>query len=156
MGRTGRNFAVDHWGVTADIIVTAKGMSSGYAPLGAVIASGRVVDAIANRSGSFTHGFTYNAHPVSVAYAAVRLAQQVFARLDQATVLLVGAGETIELAARHLVDAKAKRILVAEKQPMLQYTTPENIGALAVFLGGDAAETITGSAYSIDGGWTAQ
>ena len=55
------------------------------------------------------------AHPVSVAYAAVRLAQQVFARLDQATVLLIGAGETIELAARHLVDAKAKRILVANR-----------------------------------------
>ena len=51
---------------------------------------------------------------------------------------------------------EAKRILVAEKQPMLQYTTPENIGALAVFLSGDAAATITGSAYSIDGGWTAQ
>ena len=39
---------------------------------------------------------------------------------------------------------------------MLKYTTPENIGALAVFLAGEAAETITGSAYSIDGGWTAQ
>jgi glutamyl-tRNA reductase len=55
------------------------------------------------------------AHPVSVAYAAVRLAQQVFARLDHATVLLVGAGETIELAARHLLDAKARRILVANR-----------------------------------------
>jgi 3-hydroxybutyrate dehydrogenase len=51
---------------------------------------------------------------------------------------------------------QAKNELVAEKQPMLQYTTPENIGALAVFLAGDAAATITGSAYSIDGGWTAQ
>ena len=49
-----------------------------------------------------------------------------------------------------------KNALVAEKQPMLQYTTPENIGALAVFLAGDAAATITGSAYPIDGGWTAQ
>ena len=51
---------------------------------------------------------------------------------------------------------QAKNELVAEKQPMLQYTTPENIGALAVFLAGDAAATITGSSYSIDGGWTAQ
>jgi 3-hydroxybutyrate dehydrogenase len=51
---------------------------------------------------------------------------------------------------------QSKNELVAEKQPMLQYTTPENIGALAVFLAGDAAATITGSAYSIDGGWTAQ
>jgi 3-hydroxybutyrate dehydrogenase len=46
--------------------------------------------------------------------------------------------------------------LLAEKQPMLQFSTPENVGALAVFLAGDAAATITGSSYSIDGGWTAE
>jgi len=50
----------------------------------------------------------------------------------------------------------AKVALVSEKQPMHAYTTPDNIGALAVFLAGDAAATITGSAYSIDGGWVAQ
>lgn len=55
------------------------------------------------------------AHPVSVAYASVRLAQQVFAELEQATVLLIGAGETIELAARHLMDANARRLLVANR-----------------------------------------
>ncbi len=67
MGRTGRNFAVEHWGVAPDILVTAKGLSSGYAPLGAVIATKQVVDAIASGSGSFLHGFTYNAHPISLA-----------------------------------------------------------------------------------------
>jgi 3-hydroxybutyrate dehydrogenase len=46
--------------------------------------------------------------------------------------------------------------LLAEKQPMHQFTKPESIGALAVFLSCDAAATITGSAYSIDGGWVAQ
>jgi 3-hydroxybutyrate dehydrogenase len=46
--------------------------------------------------------------------------------------------------------------LLSEKQPMHQFTKPESIGALAVFLCSDAAETITGSAYSIDGGWVAQ
>src|SRR5277367_37337 len=67
MGRTGRNFAVEHWKIAPDILVTAKGLSSGYAPLGAVIVSKKVVDAIASGSGAFLHGFTYNAHPVSVA-----------------------------------------------------------------------------------------
>ena len=67
MGRTGRNFAVEHSKIAPDILVTAKGLSSGYAPLGAVIASKKVVDAIAAGSGAFLHGFTYNAHPVSVA-----------------------------------------------------------------------------------------
>jgi 3-hydroxybutyrate dehydrogenase len=51
---------------------------------------------------------------------------------------------------------QASNELLAEKQPMLKFSTPENVGALAVFLAGDAAETITGSAYSIDGGWVAQ
>jgi adenosylmethionine-8-amino-7-oxononanoate aminotransferase len=67
MGRTGRNFAVEHWEARPDILVVAKGVSSGYAPLGAVIASKKVVDGIAEGSGAFLHGFTYNAHPVSVA-----------------------------------------------------------------------------------------
>jgi len=67
MGRTGRNFAVDHWGVAPDILVAAKGLSSGYVPLGAVIVSRKIVDAISSGSGSFIHGFTYNSHPISLA-----------------------------------------------------------------------------------------
>jgi 3-hydroxybutyrate dehydrogenase len=51
---------------------------------------------------------------------------------------------------------QAKVALVSEKQPMHDFTKPESIGALAVFLASDAADTITGSAYSIDGGWVAQ
>jgi adenosylmethionine-8-amino-7-oxononanoate aminotransferase len=66
-GRTGRHFAMDHYGVTPDMIATGKGISSGYVPLGAVIAQKHVVDAIANGSGMLRHGFTYNGHPVSVA-----------------------------------------------------------------------------------------
>ena len=57
------------------------------------------------------------------------------------------AGQTFE---------QAKVALVSEKQPMHEFTKPEGIGALAVFLCGDAAASITGSAYSIDGGWVAQ
>lgn len=67
MGRTGRNFAVDHWEVAPDILVTAKGLSSGYAPLGALIISKKVVEVIASGSGSFIHGFTYSSHPISLA-----------------------------------------------------------------------------------------
>jgi 3-hydroxybutyrate dehydrogenase len=51
---------------------------------------------------------------------------------------------------------QAKVSLLSEKQPMLEFTKPESVGALAVFLCSDAAATITGSAYSIDGGWVAQ
>jgi adenosylmethionine-8-amino-7-oxononanoate aminotransferase len=75
MGRTGRNFAVEHWKMNPDILVTAKGLSSGYAPLGAVIATKKVVDAIAAGSGAFLHGFTYNAHPISLAAGRAVLRQ---------------------------------------------------------------------------------
>jgi len=78
MGRTGRNFAVEHWEVAPDILVTAKGLSSGYAPLGAVIVSKKVSDAIADGSGAFLHGFTYNSHPISAAagQAVLRYVQE--------------------------------------------------------------------------------
>lgn len=55
------------------------------------------------------------ANPVSIASASVRLAQQSFARLSDSAVLLIGAGETIELTARHLVQAKVGRLLVANR-----------------------------------------
>jgi 3-hydroxybutyrate dehydrogenase len=58
--------------------------------------------------------------------------------------------------ARGIAVDEARLDLVREKQPMLDYTTPEKIGALAVFLCGEAASTITGAALSIDGGWVAQ
>ncbi len=55
------------------------------------------------------------ANPVSVASTSVRLAQNSFARLSESTVLLVGAGETIELAAKHLSEGKVRRLLVANR-----------------------------------------
>ena len=67
---------------------------------------------------------------------------------------------------RQQIEARAKAsgksvkdeeiALLSEKQPMHSFTKPESIGALAVFLASEPAATITGSAYSIDGGWTAQ
>jgi 3-hydroxybutyrate dehydrogenase len=52
-------------------------------------------------------------------------------------------------------DAEAKRRLLAEKQPSGEFTAPEEIGGLAVFLCSDAARNITGTSISADGGWTA-
>jgi adenosylmethionine-8-amino-7-oxononanoate aminotransferase len=84
MGRTGRNFAVEHWGVAPDMLVAAKGLSSGYAPLGAVVATKKVVDAIASGSGALLHGFTYNAHPIAMAAGRAVLAHMKQNRLVQA------------------------------------------------------------------------
>ena len=60
-------------------------------------------------------------------------------------------------AARDGIDGEeAKRRLLAEKQPSLQFTTPEQLGALAVFLCSSAADNIRGAAFNVDGGWLAQ
>ncbi len=67
IGRTGKNFGIEHWGVVPDVITTAKALSSGYAPLAAVIVHDRVYDAIARGSGRTTQGFTYSGHPLSAA-----------------------------------------------------------------------------------------
>jgi adenosylmethionine-8-amino-7-oxononanoate aminotransferase len=83
MGRTGRNFAIEHWDLAPDILIAAKGLSSGYAPLGAVIATKKVVDGIA--SGAFLHGFTYNAHPISLAAGRAVLHRLQQQKLVQAT-----------------------------------------------------------------------
>lgn len=73
MGRTGKPFACEHWGIAPDIILVGKGIAGGYAPLGAVLVSAKVAETIAKGSGSFLHGFTYNAHPVSCAGGAAVL-----------------------------------------------------------------------------------
>jgi glutamyl-tRNA reductase len=73
------------------------------------------------------------ASTVSVAFTAVRLAERVFADLADACVLLIGAGETIELAARHLTEARVRRLIVANR-------TFANAHALAGRFGGYAIE----------------
>ncbi|MDW7709160.1 MAG: aminotransferase class III-fold pyridoxal phosphate-dependent enzyme [Deferrisomatales bacterium] len=72
-GRTDRNLALQHWGVEGDLTVLAKGLSSGYAPIGAVLVRRSVHEAIRGGSGSFTHGHTYGQHPVSMAIGAAVL-----------------------------------------------------------------------------------
>jgi adenosylmethionine-8-amino-7-oxononanoate aminotransferase len=67
-GRTGRWFGLDHWGVRADILVAAKGATSGYWPFGFAAASGPIHDTVMG-SGGFVHGFTYSHAPAGAAVA---------------------------------------------------------------------------------------
>jgi len=70
-GRTGKWFAVDHWGVVPDMITMAKGLTSGYAPLGAVAMTPAVAHTFADRV--FQGGLTFNGHPISLAAAIANL-----------------------------------------------------------------------------------
>lgn len=66
LGRTGKNFGIDHWSIP-DMIVCAKGLGSGYAPIYCVIASEKVHSSIKGGTGNFIHGFTYGQNPQSCA-----------------------------------------------------------------------------------------
>jgi adenosylmethionine-8-amino-7-oxononanoate aminotransferase len=68
-GRTGRWFGLDHWGVRPDILVAAKGATSGYWPFGFVAASTDVHRTVTEGGGSFVHGFTFSHSPVGAAVA---------------------------------------------------------------------------------------
>ena len=66
-GRTGKNFGVDHYKVSPDLIITGKGASSGYTPLGAVIISEKVFELFNTQRTSFPLGYTFSGNPVSCA-----------------------------------------------------------------------------------------
>ena len=66
-GRTGRFFACERDGVAPDIVTIAKGLGAGYMPIGAMLCTEAIYQAIANGSGMFQHGHTYHGHPLAAA-----------------------------------------------------------------------------------------
>jgi len=98
-GRTGRWFGLDHWGVKADILVAAKGATSGYWPFGFAAASGEVHDAITG-AGAFVHGFTYSHSPVGAA-----VAREVLRILDAESLVVASATK-----GEHLLASLATRL----------------------------------------------
>jgi adenosylmethionine-8-amino-7-oxononanoate aminotransferase len=115
MGRAGKPFAVQHWGIEPDIILVGKGVASGYAPLGAVLVSARVVKAFERGSGAFMHGFTYQAHPVCTAAGNAVLdyleAHKLFERVSPAGKNLREALSPL-LAHRHVGDIRGLGLLL--------------------------------------------
>jgi adenosylmethionine-8-amino-7-oxononanoate aminotransferase len=69
MGRTGTTHAWEQEGIVPDIQAIAKGLGGGYQPIGGILVSRRVIDALDSGSGAFVHGHTYQAHPVACAAA---------------------------------------------------------------------------------------
>jgi adenosylmethionine-8-amino-7-oxononanoate aminotransferase len=72
-GRIGGMFACNDYGYVPDMITCAKGMTSGYSPIGAMIASDRLFEPFAKGSATFAHGYTFGGHPVSAAVAMANL-----------------------------------------------------------------------------------
>jgi len=115
MGRTGKPFAVQNWGVEPDIILAGKGIASGYAPLGAVLVGANVVEAFENGSGAFKHGFTYQAHPVATAVGNAVLdyieAHNLFAHVSPAAETLRTALDPIR-SHRHVGEIRGLGLLL--------------------------------------------
>ena len=77
-GRLGEWFGADYYGMRPDLMPFAKGVTSGYLPLGGVLVGDRVADVMIEKGGEFFHGYTYSGHPAAcaVAIANIRLIQQ--------------------------------------------------------------------------------
>ena len=77
-GRTGKWFGSDYFGIQPDFMSIAKGLSSGYLPIGGVMVSDRVSQVLIDKCGEFAHGYTYSGHPVaaSVALANLRILRE--------------------------------------------------------------------------------
>ncbi len=72
-GRLGSWFGYQHFGVEPDLAPIAKGLSSGYLPIGGVLVSDHIADVLINEVGEFNHGFTCSGHPVCAAAALENL-----------------------------------------------------------------------------------
>jgi adenosylmethionine-8-amino-7-oxononanoate aminotransferase len=116
MGRTGRWFAVEHWGISPDIMVLGKGMSGGYFPLSAMIAKSEFVDRLKDKTGGFVHGHTFSHHPVA---CSAGLAVLEYIKKNQLIEKCAGRGEYLlnrleELKAFPFVgDVRGKGLMTA-------------------------------------------
>jgi len=113
-GRTGTWWAIEPYGVAPDIMTLGKGISGGYAPLSAVAAPERILDAIAGGSGDFLHAQTFSHHPVACAagLAAVRYLKQhkLVERCSQLGVVLHQRLATLK-ALPHVGDVRGRGLL---------------------------------------------
>jgi adenosylmethionine-8-amino-7-oxononanoate aminotransferase len=136
-GRTGRNFGIEHWGVVPDVIVTAKGLSGGYAPLAAVIMSERVASVFVESGTPFNHNFTYEAHPVAcaAALAVIRIIRRDHL-VENAAIQgerLFAALESLARASDIVGDVRGKGLLagielVADRQAKLPFAPELRVG----------------------------
>lgn len=110
-GRLGTMFGCERLGYQPDIITSAKGLTSGYAPLGAMLVSDRVAEPFADTDEQFLHGYTFAGHPVSCAVALANL--DLFERDD-----LLGNVRTNETAFRAALDDLADLPIVGDVRGM--------------------------------------
>ncbi|MBW6421320.1 aspartate aminotransferase family protein [Rhizobium sp. XQZ8] len=137
-GRLGQWFGHQHYGVEPDLAPIAKGLSSGYLPIGGVLVSDRVADVMINEVGDFFHGFTYSGHPVAAAAALENLRiieeEGLVERVrDDIGPYFAAAWKSLE---DHDVVGQAESVglmgglqLAADKATRRRYEKPDDIGS---------------------------
>lgn len=116
-GRTGTNFAIEHFSVTPDIITFGKGVSAGYAPLSGMIVSDAIVHEIKTEAdGKFVHGYTYSGHPVSVSAGLAALEiyeeKEVLENVAQISSYLFDALDQLKKEVDFIIDVRGKGLLI--------------------------------------------
>jgi putrescine aminotransferase len=138
-GRLGEWFGADYFGTRPDFMPFAKGVTSGYLPLGGVLISDRVADVLIDKGGEFFHGYTYSGHPVTcaVALANVRLLQReglvVRVKDDIGPYLQKGWQSLAEhplVGETRMVGLMGALELVKRKQPVERFDEKQGVGTI--------------------------
>jgi putrescine---pyruvate transaminase len=138
-GRTGEWFGSDYFGIRPDLMPIAKGMSSGYLPIGGVMIGDRVADVLIARGGEFYHGFTYSGHPVSCAVACETLRIMQRERLVEQVKAVTAPYLSKQWAtlAEHPLVGQARNVglmgaleLVRDKRTRQPFAVPGTVGAI--------------------------
>jgi adenosylmethionine-8-amino-7-oxononanoate aminotransferase len=136
-GRTGKMFALDHWGVEPDIVQFAKGITSGYFPLGGIGVNDACAEVLDRGDSAWMHAFTYSAHPVGCAVALRNLdiieheqfPEQAAQKGDELLTLL----RTSVAHHPHVGDVRGKGLmcaveLVQDKATKAEFAASEKVG----------------------------
>lgn len=116
-GRTGKNFAIEHFGIEPDIMTFGKGVSAGYAPLAGMIVNDEIVSSIKSHSdGQFIHGYTYSGHPVTAAAGLAALEiyeeEEVLANCNEMSQYLFRQLKEIKKSSSVISDVRGKGLLI--------------------------------------------
>ena len=107
-GRTGKMFALEHWGVVPDIMTVAKGISSSYLPLAATVVSEDIANVFAGKDNYLRHVFTSSGHPVSAAAALKNI------EIIEEDNLVKNAAKVGKYFKESLLDLKSKQTLIGD------------------------------------------
>ncbi len=138
-GRLGEWFGADYFGTRPDFMPFAKGVTSGYLPLGGVFVSDRVADVLVEKAGEFAHGYTYSGHPASCAVAIANL--KILQRENLVERIRDDIGPYLQdkwqALAEHPLVGEARMVglmgafeLVKDKESMVRFDEKQGAGAV--------------------------